>query len=113
MTDFIRSLLIILLCMSFISMIDHSDKIHLYLIGDSTMSEKETSAYPEAGWGMPFRHFFDSTVVVENHAKNGRSTKTFISEGRWDSVYTRVKTGDYVFIQFGHNDESKAKAERY
>ncbi len=87
--------------------------IKVWLIGDSTMSVKEVKAYPETGWGMPFAHFFDSTVSVENHAKNGRSTKTFISEKRWQAVIENVREGDYVFIQFGHNDEAKDKVERY
>ncbi|HEV8514442.1 MAG TPA: rhamnogalacturonan acetylesterase [Cyclobacteriaceae bacterium] len=88
-------------------------KITVYLIGDSTMSIKKTEAYPETGWGMPFKYFFDSTVVVDNRAMNGRSTRTFISENRWQSVADNLKEGDYVFIQFGHNDESKEKTERY
>jgi lysophospholipase L1-like esterase len=88
-------------------------KITVYLIGDATISIKEQKAYPETGWGMPFAQFFDSTVVVENHAKNGRSTRTFISENRWQPIADRLKEGDYVFIQFGHNDESKEKTDRY
>jgi len=88
-------------------------KITVYLIGDSTMSIKKTEAYPETGWGMPFKYFFDSTVVVDNRAMNGRSTRTFISENRWQSVADNLKDGDYVFIQFGHNDESKEKTDRY
>jgi len=87
--------------------------IRVYLIGDSTMSAKEVRAYPETGWGMPFAHFFDTTVTVDNRAKNGRSTKTFISEKLWQPVVENLQEGDYVFIQFGHNDESKEKTERY
>ena len=88
-------------------------KITIWMCGDSTMSIKEKKAYPETGWGMPFVHFWDSTVRIENHAKNGRSTKTFISEKLWQNVIDNVKEGDYVFIQFGHNDEAKEKTERY
>jgi lysophospholipase L1-like esterase len=88
-------------------------KIRIFLAGDSTMSIKETKAYPETGWGMPFVHFWDSSVTVVNKAKNGRSTKTFISEGLWQSICNEMQEGDYVFIQFGHNDESKEKVERY
>jgi len=88
-------------------------KIKIFLAGDSTMSIKETKAYPETGWGMPFVYFWDSTVTVVNRAKNGRSTKTFISEGLWKSIYDEAGAGDYVIIQFGHNDESKDKGERY
>lgn len=89
------------------------NKIKIFLAGDSTISIKETKAYPETGWGMPFVHFWDSSVTVVNRAKNGRSTKTFISEGLWKSIYDEAGEGDYVFIQFGHNDESKEKVERY
>ena len=88
-------------------------RITIWLCGDSTMSIKEKKAYPETGWGMPFVYFWDSTVSIENLAKNGRSTKTFISEKLWQKVVDNVKEGDYVFIQFGHNDESKDKGERY
>ncbi len=88
-------------------------KIKIFLAGDSTIAIKETRAYPETGWGMPFEYFWDSTVTVVNRAKNGRSTKTFLSEGLWSSIYKEATEGDYVFIQFGHNDESKEKGERY
>jgi lysophospholipase L1-like esterase len=88
-------------------------KTKIFMAGDSTMSIKEPKAYPETGWGMPFAVFFDSTVEVVNRAKNGRSTKTFISEGIWQSIYNEMQAGDYVLIQFGHNDESKEKKERY
>jgi len=85
-------------------------QIKIYLIGDSTMSQKEIKAYPETGWGMPFSYFFDSSVTVDNRAKNGRSTRTFIEEGLWKPVVDNLQEGDYVFIQFGHNDEVKTKA---
>lgn len=84
--------------------------VNVYMIGDSTMSIKEKRAYPETGWGMPFVNFFDSTVTIDNRAKNGRSTKTFVSEGLWQPVADNIKEGDYLFIQFGHNDEVKTKA---
>lgn len=88
-------------------------KIKIFMAGDSTMSVKEIKAYPETGWGMPFAYFFDSTVAVVNRAKNGRSTKTFISEGLWKSITGEIREDDYVFIQFGHNDEVKEKTDRY
>ncbi|MGV3538729.1 MAG: rhamnogalacturonan acetylesterase [Rufibacter sp.] len=94
-------------CMSFLAR--QKSSITVFLIGDSTMSVKETKAYPETGWGMPFRYFFDQTVTVENHAKNGRSTRTFIEENLWQPVSTKMKAGDYLFIQFGHNDEVEMK----
>ena len=83
------------------------------MAGDSTMSIKEIKAYPETGWGMPFAYFFDSSVTVINKARNGRSTRTFLSDGIWDALIKDVREGDYVFIEFGHNDEAKDKAERY
>jgi lysophospholipase L1-like esterase len=89
------------------------EKITVYLIGDSTMADKRPEAFPETGWGMPFKTFFDSAVVVDNRAKNGRSTRTFISENLWQPVVDQLKEGDYVFIQFGHNDEVKSKTDRY
>ena len=87
--------------------------IKIFLAGDSTMSIKDKKAFPETGWGMPFVYFWDTTVTVVNKAKNGRSTKTFISEGLWQSILDEAGEGDYVFIQFGHNDESVEKKERY
>ncbi|RNI21984.1 rhamnogalacturonan acetylesterase [Rufibacter latericius] len=93
--------------MSFLSF--EKQPVTVYLIGDSTMSIKETKAYPETGWGMPFVYFFDKTVKIENHAKNGRSTRTFIEEKLWPPVATSMKAGDYLFIQFGHNDEVSTK----
>src|SRR3954468_7566967 len=88
-------------------------KTTVFLVGDSTMSNKEKSAYPETGWGMPFSILFDSSIVVDNVAQNGRSTKSFIEEHRWQQVMDNLKEGDYVFIQFGHNDEVKEKVGRY
>ena len=87
------------------------DTITVYMIGDSTMSEKEVRAYPETGWGTPFAVFFDETVTVENHARNGRSTRTFLEEGRWQPIVDNLEAGDYVFIQFGHNDEVPSKEQ--
>src|SRR2546423_10890943 len=88
-------------------------KIKVFIAGDSTAANKEVKAFPETGWGMPFAYFFDSTVAVDNRAKNGRSTRTFISEGLWQKLIDDVHDGDYVLIQFGHNDESKEKTDRY
>jgi lysophospholipase L1-like esterase len=83
--------------------------ITVFLAGDSTMADKAVNTYPETGWGMPFKAFWDSTVTVANIAKNGRSTKSFISEGLWQSIVSNLKQGDYVLIQFGHNDEVPTK----
>lgn len=99
--------LLLLACMSFSLIYQH--KTTIYMIGDSTMADKSVRAYPETGWGMPFHYFFDSTVVVDNRAQNGRSTRTFIEEGRWKSVLKTLTKGDYVLIEFGHNDEVPTK----
>jgi lysophospholipase L1-like esterase len=88
--------------------------IVIYLAGDSTLAEKKPEKRPETGWGEMFQKYFDEKKVkIENHAQNGRSTKTFISEKRWQAIVDKLKKGDYVFIQFGHNDQSKDKGERY
>jgi lysophospholipase L1-like esterase len=83
--------------------------ITVFLAGDSTMAVKDTRAYPETGWGMPFQFMFDTTVTVKNLAKNGRSTRTFITEGLWQKITDQLNPGDYVLIQFGHNDEIPTK----
>jgi DNA sulfur modification protein DndE len=85
----------------------------IYMVGDSTMSDKPLEDNPERGWGMMLPKFFDSTVTVENHAMNGRSTRTFLSENRWQPILDKLKPGDYVIIQFGHNDEKPEKTDRY
>jgi len=105
-----KQLLIILSFFSLASFSLPSKKIKLWLIGDSTMSVKQVKAYPETGWGMPFVDFWDSSVTIDNRAQNGRSTKTFINENRWQPVADNLQEGDYVFIQFGHNDEVPTKA---
>jgi lysophospholipase L1-like esterase len=88
--------------------------VTIYLAGDSTMAAKLPEKRPETGWGeMLGQHFKEGSVRIENRALNGRSTKTFISEGRWQAIVGDLKKGDYVFIQFGHNDSSKDKGERY
>ena len=86
----------------------------IHLMGDSTMAEKDLSkGNPERGWGMMFQNFLDSEVKVVNYAQNGRSTKSFIDKGLWAKVYEAVRPGDYVFIEFGHNDSKESDPERY
>ena len=87
--------------------------ITIYMIGDSTMSNKPLEGNnQERGWGHVLGSFFTEDVRVENHAMNGRSSKSFIDEGRWETVVNKIRPGDYVFIQFGHNDE-KPQPERH
>ena len=89
-------------------------RITVYLIGDSTMADKPDPARnPERGWGQALPRFLDGTVTVRNHAVNGRSTRSFLAEGRWDSVRVRLRKGDYVLVQFGHNDQKVEDATRY
>ena len=85
----------------------------IFIIGDSTAANKDLSKGKlERGWGMALQCYFDDNILVDNHAVNGRSSLSFINEVRWDKVLERLKPGDYVIIQFGHNDE-KAPADRH
>jgi lysophospholipase L1-like esterase len=96
------------------SALAQKSSVTVFLAGDSTMAEKKAEKRPETGWGERLQQYFEaSKVKIENHAQNGRSTKTFISENRWQAIVEKLKKGDYVFIQFGHNDSSKDKGERY
>ena len=104
-----RRIIIIVVAALTVFALPPKKKITVWLIGDSTMSVKETKTYPETGWGMPFVYFFDSTVKVDNRAQNGRSTRTFMQENRWQPVVDALQEGDYVFVQFGHNDEVNTK----
>ena len=85
----------------------------IFIIGDSTAANKDiSSGKQERGWGMVLQSYFDDNIRVDNRALNGRSSLSFINEGRWDAVLKSMKPGDYVIIQFGHNDE-KPKADRH
>lgn len=108
-----KSLLIILFCFLSSFLLPRQEKKRIFLAGDSTMSIKAVTAYPETGWGMPFVHFWNEQIDVINKAKNGRSTRTFRSEGLWQNILDEGKSGDYVFIQFGHNDEVITKVATY
>lgn len=110
-----KNKLILLLAVLFLCSAFKADKpvITIFMIGDSTMANKSlTGGNPERGWGHVLPGFFSEDIQVDNHAMNGRSSKSFINEGRWDKVLSLIKKGDYVFIQFGHNDE-KLSAERH
>ncbi|MBN7816320.1 rhamnogalacturonan acetylesterase [Algoriphagus sp. YJ13C] len=78
----------------------------LYLIGDSTVRNGGEGNL-QRGWGNFLQEFFDSTkLTVSNQAMAGRSTRTFIKEGRWEKVLSTLQAGDYVIMQFGHNEGS-------
>jgi lysophospholipase L1-like esterase len=85
----------------------------IFLIGDSTMADKPLADNPEHGWGQMFPMFFSQYVHIMNYAVNGRSTKSFLTEGNWKKVYDQLQPDDYVFIQFGHNDAKKEDTLRY
>ena len=78
----------------------------LYIIGDSTVRNGDgTGKNGQWGWGNFIADYFDTTKIsVQNLAIGGRSSRTFITEGRWDKILAVLKKGDYVLIQFGHND---------
>lgn len=90
-----------------------TNHITVHMIGDSTMANKPIiPANPERGWGQLLPMYFKDTAHVENYAQNGRSTKTFIAEGRWNKVVAALHPGDFVIIQFGHNDEKTNDVNR-
>lgn len=118
------------------SWIQPKTPITIYLIGDSTMANYSDNydpgkdymktRYPVTGWGQVFQEFFinlnpeefnelitTDSVLVDDRARGGRSTRTFFQEGRWRSVYNSLKKDDLVLMQFGHNDAAEEKTERY
>jgi lysophospholipase L1-like esterase len=84
-------------------------QVTVYLIGDSTVCLFGPAQSPLTGWGMPFANFFDSSVTVKDKAESGASTRTFIEEHLWKPVADSLRPGDYLLIQFGHNDEVPSK----
>lgn len=85
----------------------------IYLAGDSTLAAKLDAKRPETGWGEALPQYFRDGVRIDNRAQNGRSTRTFIAEGRWQAIVDALRPGDFVLIEFGHNDASKEKVDRY
>lgn len=107
---------VLLACVALMMLCAFSDNqpVRIFMVGDSTMANKDTTGgKQERGWGMVFNEFFNDDVYISNHAVNGRSTKSFIDEGRWQKVLDQLNPGDYVIIQFGHNDEKKNDPKRY
>jgi rhamnogalacturonan acetylesterase len=82
------------------------EKPVFYIIGDSTVKNGDGTGKGQLwGWGSFIADYFDTTKIsVQNHAIGGRSSRTFITEGRWDKVLSGLKKGDYLIMQFGHND---------
>ncbi|MCM3175805.1 rhamnogalacturonan acetylesterase [Paenibacillus sp. MER 99-2] len=77
----------------------------VFLAGDSTVTDQPESGYPYCGWGQLLPAQFKHDVAVDNHAQSGRSSRSFINEGRLDAIQRKIKAEDFLFIQFGHNDE--------
>jgi lysophospholipase L1-like esterase len=85
----------------------------ILIASDSTAANYGPSAYPQMGWGMVLKCSLDPRVEVVNLARGGRSTKTFIEEGLWDGLLSKLQPGDTVLIQFGHNDADRVKIVRF
>ena len=101
-----RAVLLLMVSFFFFAFKEEQRDITIFMIGDSTMANKNlVGGNPERGWGQMLPGFFTENIRVCNYAKNGRSSKSFIDEGLWNEVISQVRKGDYVFIQFGHNDE--------
>lgn len=99
---------VLILCSSFV--LFQNERPTIYIIGDSTVRNSNKEQW---GWGTLLPEFFDTTrIAISNQAMAGRSTRTFIKEGRWDRVLSTLKKGDYVMMQFGHNEGSKPDTTR-
>lgn len=107
-----KSLILVLLITSGFAFLVPEKKTTIFLVGDSTMADKPLDENPERGWGQLFPKFMTDEIEIQNHAVNGRSTKSFINEHRWDTAMSRLKAGDYVMIQFGHNDSKVEDSNR-
>lgn len=85
----------------------------IFWAGDSTVQTNKITSYPVTGIGQVFYLYTKDDVEIVNYAKNGRSTKSFIDEGRLDRIEEEIGAGDFLFIQFGHNDEKSEDPLRY
>ncbi|MFD6339967.1 GDSL-type esterase/lipase family protein [Streptomyces sp. NPDC060210] len=83
------------------------------MAGDSTAQTYNSGYYPQAGWGQTLPGFFTSNITVANRAIGGRSSRSFIEQGRLAAIHDVIKPGDYLFVQFGHNDATTGNPERY
>lgn len=88
-------------------------RVSIYIAGDSTAADKKREEKPMSGWGEFIGRHFDASVVIKNHAVNGRSTKSFIEQKLLDVIVSEIKTDDVLLIQFGHNDQKKDDPERF
>lgn len=101
----------------FLLALQQEQTLTIYIIGDSTAANKDKRTFPETGWGMAFAKMFNQQVRIDNRALNGRSSKSFKQDSgkdgstinHWEPIFENLRRGDYVFIQFGHNDEKVDK----
>lgn len=94
--------------------VSDSTSFTIHVAGDSTVQTYKDNVYPQTGWGQVIGYFFDGArVKVNNAALGGRSSRTFIEEGRLDGILKAAQKGDYLFVQFGHNDRDYSKEARY
>ena len=96
----------LIVCSAFVT---QKNIITIWMVGDSTMAKKKAERFPESGWGEGLAEFVTKDAIVKNRAASGRSTLSFITEGRWKNVADSLQPGDYVIMQFGHNDEKPAE----
>ncbi|WP_130858783.1 rhamnogalacturonan acetylesterase [Gracilibacillus phocaeensis] len=89
------------------------DKVTIYLAGDSTVQTYPRTESKQAGWGQSIADYFTKEVTFYNYAIGGRSSKTFVEEGRLANILSEIKEGDYLFVQMGHNDSTKERPARY
>lgn len=85
----------------------------VYIASDSTAQTYNSRYYPQGGWGQKLSSFLSSNIVVANHAIGGRSSRSFIEQGRLAAIHQVIRAGDYLFVQFGHNDATVGNPERY
>src|SRR5690242_3071417 len=100
-----RLIVLTIVAFALFSFVDEN-KPRIFLIGDSTIANKSPDVAPETGWGMIFPEYIN--LPVYNHAVNGRSTRSFRTLGHWKKVSDQLQAGDWVFIQFGHNDSKQS-----
>ena len=94
-------------------LVGHVDARTIYIVGDSTASIKAPEDRPETGWGEAFADQLSGTTKLQNFARNGRSTRSFVAEGRWQTVVDQLNQDDIVLIQFGHNDQKLYDYKRF
>lgn len=101
-----RTTVLLYACILLLAFVLPGEKVRIYSIGDSTMADASAADnYPGRGWMQMAAPFFNEQVEIFNCARSGRSTKSFITEGHWQKTLNKIKAGDYVFLQFGHNDQ--------